>query len=53
MELYKSLDEGKQKKFLALRVKTVSKSTGNMDIGKIQVVGDEIFNSRGIEQDGL
>lgn len=47
--LYKSLDEEKQKKFLSLLVKTVSKSTGSPDIGKIQVVGDEIFDSKGIE----
>lgn len=47
--LHKSLDEEKQKKFLSLLMKTVSNKTGVPDIGKIQVVGDEIFDSRGIE----
>lgn len=48
--LYKSLDEEKKKKFLAMLMKTVSKKIGSTDIGKIQVVGDEVFDSRGIEQ---
>jgi hypothetical protein len=48
-ELYKSLDEGKRKGFLNIFLKAGSKRGGNTDIGKIQVVGDEIFDSRGIE----
>lgn len=46
--LYKNLNEEKKKKFLAMLMKTVSKKTGSTDIGKIQVVGDEIFDSRAV-----
>lgn len=46
--LHKSLDEEKGKRFLEILVKTGSKRIGE-DIRKIQVVGDEIFDSRGIE----
>ncbi len=46
--LYKSLDEEKSKKFLDILIKQVGKRSGT-DVNKIQVVGDEIFDTRGIE----
>jgi hypothetical protein len=46
--LYKSLDEAKRKRFLEVLLKASSKRVGT-DITKIQVVGDEIFDERGIE----
>jgi hypothetical protein len=46
--LYKGLDEAKRKKFLEALLKAGSKRVGT-DITKIQVVGDEIFDERGIE----
>jgi len=46
--LYKGLNEAKRKKFLETLVKAGSKRAGT-DISKIQVVGDEIFDERGIE----
>jgi hypothetical protein len=46
--LYKSLDEAKRKKFLDALLKAGVKRSGG-DISKIQVVGDEIFDERGIE----
>lgn len=46
--LYKGLDEAKRKKFLDILVKAGSKRVG-MDITKIQVVTDDIFDVRGIE----
>lgn len=46
--LYKGLDEERRKKFLDAIQKSGSKRTGT-DITKIQVVGDEIFDERGID----
>lgn len=46
--LHKSLDEDRKRKFLDILVKQAGKRSGE-DVGKIQVVGDEIFDSRGIE----
>ncbi|MCL4536219.1 MAG: hypothetical protein M1610_01290 [Nitrospirae bacterium] len=46
--LYKSLDEAKRKRFLEILLKAGSKRAGT-DISKIQVVGDEIYNERGID----
>ena len=46
--LHKSLDEAKRKRFLDILIKQAGKRSGE-DVGKIQVVGDEIFDSRGIE----
>jgi hypothetical protein len=46
--LCKDLDEAKKKKFMKIIRKEAGKRTGE-DIGKIQVVGDEIFDTRGIE----
>lgn len=47
-ELYKSLEETKRKRFLDILLKEIGKRAGE-NIKKIQVVGDEIFNERGIE----
>mgnify|MGYP001587402806 FL=1 len=47
-ELYKSLEETKRKRFLDILLKEIGKRAGEY-IKKIQVVGDEIFNERGIE----
>lgn len=46
--LYKSMDEERRKKFLNILVKQAGKRSGD-DVGKIQVVGDEIFDIRGVE----
>ncbi len=46
--LYKALDESKQKRFLDILQKSVSKRAG-AETSKIQIVGDEIFDERGIE----
>jgi len=46
--LYKTLDETERKKFLNILTKEGSKKTGE-DVSSIQVVGDEIFDERGIE----
>jgi len=46
--LYKSLDDEKKKKFLSGIQKAGSKRIGE-DISRIQVVGDEIYDERGIE----
>ena len=46
--LCKDLDEAIKKKFMEIIRKEAGKRTGE-DIGKIQVVGDEIFDTRGIE----
>jgi hypothetical protein len=46
--LNKDLDEGKRKKFLAVLLQGGARKTGE-DITKIQVVGDEIFDERGID----
>lgn len=46
--LYKSLGEAERKKFLETLMKAGSKRIGT-DITKIQVVGDEIYDVRGIE----
>lgn len=46
--LYKSLDEVKRKRFLEILLKAGSKRAGE-DIGKIKIIGDEIFNVQGIE----
>lgn len=46
--LYKTLDEERRKKFLDAIQKMGSKRIG-IDITKIKVVGDEIFDERGIE----
>lgn len=47
-ELYKSLEETKRQRFLDILLKEIGKRAGE-NIKKIQVVGDEIFNERGIE----
>jgi hypothetical protein len=46
--LYKGLDDERRKKFLDILVKEAGKRSGE-EVGKIQVVGDEIFDTRGIE----
>ena len=46
--LYKTLDEDRRKRFLNILKKAGSKRMGE-DISKIKVVGDEIFNERGID----
>ncbi len=46
--LYKELSDSDKKKFLDILRKSVSKKVG-MEILKIQVVGDEILDERGIE----
>lgn len=46
--LYKSLDEVRRKKFMDILQKSGSKRMGE-EISKIQIVGDEIFDQRGIE----
>ncbi|MBA4391732.1 MAG: hypothetical protein C0399_12465 [Syntrophus sp. (in: bacteria)] len=47
--LCKSLDEAGRKGFLEILLKTAGKKAGT-DISKIQVVGDEIYDVRGIEE---
>lgn len=46
--LYKGLDEAKKKRFLEALLRDGIKRVGS-GITKIQVVGDEIFDERGIE----
>lgn len=46
--LCNDLDEAKKKKFMEIIRKEAGKRTGE-DVGKIQVVGDEIFDTRGVE----
>ncbi len=46
--LYKGLDDLQQKKFLSELLKAGVKRSGE-SIAKIQLVGDEIFNERGID----
>ena len=46
--LHKSLDTGKQQKFMGVLLKTSSKKAGE-DVGKIQIIDDSIFDERGIE----
>lgn len=45
--LSKGLDEGKRKRFLEILLKAAGKKAGT-DISKIEVVGDEIYDVRGI-----
>ena len=47
--LYKGMNEGKRKRFLKILLKAGSKRSGEEDIKKIEVVGDEIFSLRAIE----
>ena len=47
--LCKSFDETQRKRFLEILLKSAGQKSGAA-ISKIQVVGDEIFDSRGIEQ---
>ncbi len=47
--LCKGLDEGKRKRFLDILLKSAGKKAGS-EISKIQVVGDEILDVRGIEE---
>lgn len=46
--LNKGLDEVSRKRFLDILLKSASKKSG-AEISKIQVVGDEIYDVRGIE----
>ncbi len=46
--LYKELGDSDKKRFLDILRKSVGKKAGT-EILKIQVVGDEIFDERGIE----
>jgi hypothetical protein len=47
--LFKSLDEERRKMFLDIIAKEASKRSGE-EVGRIhEVVGDEIFDSRGID----
>ena len=46
--LYKSLEEGKKKRFLEILLKAGGKKTGE-DVGKINIVDDSVFDQRGIE----
>ncbi len=46
--LSKNLDEARRKKFLDILIKEGTKKTGE-DISKVKVVGDEIFDVRGID----
>jgi len=45
----KTLDEQKQKLFIAALTKAAGARSGEEVIKRIQVVGDEIFDERGIE----
>jgi len=47
--LSRELDEMKRKRFLEILLKAAGKKAG-MDISKIEVVGDEIYDVRGIEE---
>lgn len=47
--LYKTLDEGKKKKFMTALLKATSARSGEETIKRIQVVGDEIFDQMGID----
>lgn len=47
--LYKGLDEPTRKRFLEILLKYAGKKSG-AEISKIQVVGEEIFDVRGIEE---
>jgi hypothetical protein len=47
--LYKTFDEQKQKKFIAVLIKAAGAKSGDVTIKRIQVVGDEIFDERGVE----
>lgn len=47
--LYKGLDEINRKRFLDILLKSAGKKAG-VEISKIQVVGDEIHDVRGIEE---
>ena len=47
-KLYKSLEEKKKKSFLDILLKSTGKKSGQ-DIAKIEVVGDEIFDTHGTE----
>jgi|GEM_PF-755658 hypothetical protein len=47
--LYKVLDEATKKRFLDILRRSVSKKAGT-EISRIQVVGDEIYDVRGIEE---
>ena len=46
--LYKSLDASQREKFLSVLLKASGERSGET-VSKINVVGDEIFDSRGIE----
>lgn len=46
--LYKGLDEANKKRFLEALLRDGIKRAGS-EITKVQVVGDEIFDERGIE----
>ncbi|MDA8091924.1 MAG: hypothetical protein M0Z52_12310 [Actinomycetota bacterium] len=46
--LYKGLDEERRKKFLKILLKAGSQRSGEEEIKKIQVVGDEIFDVQAI-----
>lgn len=50
--LYNGLSELRRKKFLETLVKESSKKAG-INISKIQIVGDEIFNEKSIEPDKI
>lgn len=47
--LYKVLDAARRQKFTDILLKTVSKKAG-IDISRIEVVGGDIFDVRGIPQ---
>ncbi|MDA8170658.1 MAG: hypothetical protein M0Z48_02370 [Nitrospiraceae bacterium] len=47
--LYKGLDEERRKKLLQILLKAGGKRSGEDDIKKIEVVGEEIFGLRAIE----
>ena len=46
--LYKNLDEEKRKTFLKLLLKAGGQRSGEEEIRKIQVVGDEIFDVQAV-----
>ena len=47
--LCKTLDEQKQKEFIAVITKAAGARSGEEVIKRIQVVGDEIFDERGVD----
>ena len=49
--LYQSLDQERRKKFLKILFKAGSQRSGEEEIKKIQVVGDEIFDVQAVARE--